>query len=347
MKNIIVIDDNLPYLLNNINFPIGGASVQTKNWIQGFENLGYNIIVISSNNVKNSSRYTIVVNSTKKSKRSVFLIAFNYFKLIHKYRPEFIYISIPWWSNFLISIPAKILNVKVVQRISNDNLINEESKNRFTEKYKYKLYKISLQLADVFICQNDYQMDKLVEKYPRKIIEKLYNPFHRRAHKQIVEKRREYVAWMGLFQYQKNLPELLNITKNLPDINFRIAGNSLSIVDDKTKEALDELRCMPNVEFVGLLSREKIYDFLTYAYCLLNTSHVEGFSNTFLEAFSVGTPVVTRRKTDPDNIVLKNNLGKSVRTYSELSSAIESIVNMPIRSDDLKEYVFNNSGKFF
>ena len=44
---------------------------------------------------------------------------------------------------------------------------------------------------------------------------------------------------------------------------------------------------------------------------LLCTSDFEGFSNVFLEALAVGTPVVTRRHVDPDLIVLRHTLGAS------------------------------------
>ncbi len=73
----------------------------------------------------------------------------------------------------------------------------------------------------------------------------------------------------------------------------------------ETKYRLTKLQ---NVEFVGLIPHDEVTSFLTEAYCLLNTSLFEGFSNTFLEAFSVGTPVVTLG-VNPDFILTIYDLG--------------------------------------
>ena len=58
---------------------------------------------------------------------------------------------------------------------------------------------------------------------------------------------------------------------------------------------------------------------------LLNTSNYEGLSNTFMEAWLVGTPIVTTVKVNPDNLIRKNNLGFVVETNTEMASKIKRI----------------------
>ena len=85
--------------------------------------------------------------------------------------------------------------------------------------------------------------------------------------------------------------------------------------------------------------------FLSIAYALLNTSHYEGFSNTFLESFSVGTPIVTTAKVDPDNIIANNNLGVIKKNHTELSDGLLSIINNQNYNDIVRrcrDYLIKN-----
>lgn len=342
MKRILIIDENLPYLLNHINYPVGGASVQTKNWMIGFENLNYYPIICSNKIINNKSEYNIInpTNSRKKGTILFYLALLKNYNLILKlYRPEFIYISIPCWINIFVLINAKFLRIKVIQRISNDNFVDSNAKTRFQNSVKYLIFKLSLKLTPFFLCQNDYQLDRLKLKYPNKIIKKAYNPFHlgHLINGELTE--RNYVAWIGLFQKQKNIPELLFLVSQLPSIKFKIAGKPLNNIDNETQNALNELRLYPNVEFVGLLSRDDIFVFLSNAFALINTSHIEGFSNTYLEAFSVGTPVITRLATDPDGIISKYKLGISVNNYTEMPKAVIDLINKKTDHRHIRNYL--------
>ena len=37
MKFFFLCDNNLPFLLNNKNYPVGGATIQSLNWINGLK----------------------------------------------------------------------------------------------------------------------------------------------------------------------------------------------------------------------------------------------------------------------------------------------------------------------
>jgi glycosyltransferase involved in cell wall biosynthesis len=84
---------------------------------------------------------------------------------------------------------------------------------------------------------------------------------------------------------------------------------------------------------------------------LLSTSAYEGFSNTFLEAFAAGTPVVARRAVDPDSIIGRNDLGLVADDAPGLSDAV---IRLGAMGDDeysrlterCREYVVtNHSGR--
>jgi glycosyltransferase involved in cell wall biosynthesis len=142
------------------------------------------------------------------------------------------------------------------------------------------------------------------------------------------------------------MPLLYDIALKCPDLFFKIAGMPGKNIDIQTKNSLNGLKKLTNVEFVGYLSREQVSLFLLKASALLNTSHYEGFSNTYLEAFSTGTPVIAPTNADPDNIITKNRLGIAVKNNSDFPDVIQSLYDNLEKSNTMskrcREYVYKN-----
>ena len=194
------------------------------------------------------------------------------------------------------------------------------------------------------VCQNSYQFDMLKQTNKTKLL-LITNPFYfTHIRKNITTANVDYIAWVGLFQYQKNIPDLLKITKKLPNVQFKIAGcksgdfsrGNNAKINLKTQEALDALKECKNVEFVGFLKRKQVINFLSNAKLLLNTSHYEGFSNTFLESFSVGTPVVCPINIDPSGIIEKYKLGA---TFNSLGDAVDKVLEIKLSNRSFLENI--------
>ena len=90
---------------------------------------------------------------------------------------------------------------------------------------------------------------------------------------------------------------------------------------------VDELRAAPNIEYLGKVAPEKAQAVIAEAGLLLCTSDVEGFPNTFVQAWSSGTPVISL-KVDPDQIIAESKLGRvtgnSERTIAQIEALLES-----------------------
>jgi glycosyltransferase involved in cell wall biosynthesis len=195
-------------------------------------------------------------------------------------------------------------------------------------------YGYGLGRADLVICQNAYQSAQIRRNWRPRRIHTQHNVFVSAPGSAALRPRsaRHYVAWLGVFRKPKNLPLLHAIAQGLPSIEIRVAGGSAGNVDAETARGLEGLRNLPNVRFVGYLKRVEVPDFLAGATALLCTSLYEGFSNTFLEAFSVGTPVVTRSGVDPDSIIANHALGRVAESDGRIGECIRQINEMT-RSD--------------
>ncbi len=96
---------------------------------------------------------------------------------------------------------------------------------------------------------------------------------------------------------------------------------------------------MKNVTVHGKLLRREMTERYTAATLLCSTSAFEGFPNVFLEAWSVGLPVVAT--IDPDNLIVSKGLGRVGDTVGELVEEIQDLIkskNWRVASKNALQY---------
>lgn len=331
MARFLFYDDKIINILLQEEKPSGGAAVQTYAWMMGMlQNNQQVTLLTSKTNETLKPRIPFKILPLYDQKRGLTWIRWIYyrlpyfFKIIKREQPDFFYQSIPHWSSFFLSIICRTLKIKYLLRISNDIIVDD----RFLRK-NFLLHKLlinwSFKLCGAVICQNEYQYSKLLKKLPKQKVLKIGNPII--IDVPIVDKqiRENYIAWIGIFQYQKNIPLLYQIASTLSNQQFRIAGKESSKFDSETLLYLNKLKGLDNVEFVGFLKRNEVSNFLSEAKFLVNTSHYEGFSNTFLEAMLSCTPIITSVNVNPDNLISKYELGIVYRSVEDLHKQLDEL----------------------
>lgn len=318
MARFLFYDDKLINILLEEEKPSGGAAVQAYGWIRGLSEAGQDVYVLT--NVKKNERVKAACNDIRlvplyNREKGIRWLRWLYYRLpyiykkIKKAKPDYLYQGIPGWQSFLIGFMCRRLKIKYVLRISNDYLLDDRIYKNYSRMHRF-FQKRGIRLADYILCQNDYQFNIVTKEYPDKKALKISNPiFIQNEVETVAAPLKNYIAWLGLYQYQKNLPLLYQIASTLKEEQFIIAGKEGTTCDEETRNYLDKLRELPNVTWAGFLQREQVLPFLSKAKFLLNTSHYEGFSNTFLEAMAVGTPIITSANVNPDSIITKHKLG--------------------------------------
>lgn len=321
-STIVFCDSNYLALLYDPWFKSGGATRQVAAWVEGLKAVGINVIVLGAHRKPAffaDRENTLICYHPDKGipkLRYLYIRIPGIVRAFLKARPDYIYHGIPSPFAGVIGICSLLSRRKFILRVSNDFFVDDRVRHHFDPIRKF-FFNVSFRLADYILCQNDYQYQKVKEIYPNKTY-KIGNPyFGVIPEKATPSDGRDGVAWIGIFQRQKNLPLLAEIARNLPDVKFKVAGGNDKSLESKDQAALEELREMPNVRLLGFLNREEVLRLLDESRLLLNTSHYEGFSNTFLEAFSRGTPVFTQPQNDPDGIIQAHRLG-AVYTGDEL-----------------------------
>jgi len=321
MHKIAFYDDNLIHLLMDDRFPVGGATVQANAWISGFIDNGWDVTLITTkkksyNKFIDSKKINIVYSYDQE--KGIRIFRWVYYRIpmifysIWKSKVDYVYHGVPSNMSGILGTICKLLNKSLILRMSNDFLTDERIKNKFGQFWRF-LYFLGLRFSSLIICQNNYQFSNLSKMLTNTPITIISNPILNYDISPYLT-REEYISWVGIFQYQKNLPLLLELAKEFQKLQFKIAGKPYSAIDKNTENSLHELKKLANVEFVGYLTQKEIRQFIGKSRLLLITSFYEGFSNIILEALSVATPVLLRENIDPDGIIKNNGFGYVAKT---------------------------------
>jgi glycosyltransferase involved in cell wall biosynthesis len=90
---------------------------------------------------------------------------------------------------------------------------------------------------------------------------------------------------------------------------------------------------IPNLDFVGFVHHYEVGKYCERASIFVNTSNVEGFPNTFLEAWSRYTSVVSLN-IDPDEIICQKKLGFHSRTFEQMVDDVKLLLrDIELRQD--------------
>ncbi|MEX2411070.1 MAG: glycosyltransferase family 4 protein, partial [Candidatus Paceibacterota bacterium] len=324
---------NVELIVENGN-PIGGAVVETMVWIKALHELGHEIdqfkfIDDERNRLPDYNWLNLLpVYHPKKGIRWLRWVLYRFpkiFKAMKKNKPDYLYASIPGWSTFYIAVFCKILGIKMILRVASDVMLDDRIKTTHS-KFDRAFISRAFKAADFISVQNEFQNQTLKKRFPTKKIFKIYNPIviDKATHSQKKEMK-GYMAWIANFRYPKNLKLLFEVAREFPEETFKIAGVALRSMDSETKEYLSRLERLPNVIFAGKVPREEIFNFLSKAKFLLSTSRYEGFSNTFLEAMVVGTPILTPTLVNPDGIINRFDLGITYENVADLKKSLNEL----------------------
>jgi hypothetical protein len=176
--------------------------------------------------------------------------------------------------------------------------------------------------ADEFICQTNEQA-QLIHKYLKRSANIVYNGHP--LPKSVPDKSSLpwKAVWIG--KHWKNpriFLELAEALSNMKDLEFYMIGVFPGDTAKPYREAADRL---PNFFFLGELGRDDVALQLESSHILVNTSDYEGFSNTFIEAWLHGVPVVSI-KVDPDRLLTSQKVGFVSGGVKQMEADIRSLL---------------------
>lgn len=185
-----------------------------------------------------------------------------------------------------------------------------------------KLYNYGLRRADLVAAQTEFQEQSLRENHGVEsvVVNMLVEPPRNGAP---VDKDID-VLWVSNLRALKR-PELaLELARQLPQVKFVIAGGPMPGGETYYEDVRAAAARLSNVKMLGAVRYADSGVLFDRAKIFLNTSSIEGFPNTFLQAWIRGVPVVSF--FDPDTLVQRLQLGHIANSVDEMREAMRSLL---------------------
>jgi len=183
-----------------------------------------------------------------------------------------------------------------------------------------RLYEYGLRRADAILVQSASQAETLARNYG----------LAGRVAGMLVEKVRPAAArdidvlWVSNIRQVKRPDRILELAERLPEVKIHMVGGPLPGEEALFRDVRDTAAAKGNLAFHGRLSYWDANELYGRAKLLVNASDVEGFPNSYLQAWIRGVPVVTL--IDPDGVIEREGLGAAARSSAQIADAIAHLL---------------------
>lgn len=216
----------------------------------------------------------------------------------------------------LLALFCQRHNRKFIYRVSHDNECDPSQLLIRLSRDK-QLYEYGLRRANGILAQSEQQAQALDQNY--RLRSQIAYMFVEKPMGSIPYRERDIdVLWVNNIRQFKRPDLALDLAERMPDVSFHLVGGpSEPALDEQIKRRAKTLR---NLTFHGPVPYRQVGDFYDRCRVFINTSDVEGFPNSYLQAWIRGTPVVAF--FDPDHIIQREGLGHNASSLQDMMRAI-------------------------
>ena len=329
----------------------GGAEYQSKIIAIELQKEGYEIVYISyghetedciyENNLK---IHCLKVKADLSSKALMYKgFMSRVLNIIKDEKPDYIYQRILNSFTYRLSGYSKKTNIPLVLHIADNYSV--EFENGYKSILKRKIFSTILKNKPNIICQTTYQQKKVLEfgYRPKAIISNM----HPVLIDKVPKKDKKKIVWIGNARPVKQLEIFIALANSFHDsiYNFHIIGELPE--NAYGEELLKEINTAKNITYHGSQTNDFINSFLMQSALLVNTSVSEGFSNTFIQAWMCGTPVLALN-SDPDDIMADNSIGVDCKgDYDKMKIAFVDLLKDSVAHEAICHRSLQTARKLF
>lgn len=347
----------------------GGAEVQANYLSQELANRGFQVSYIcqTTNENKINSKKTIgnvTVYWLKPSGRFQWQDQNKYLKPLKKIKPDYILQRLSSNVTYVLGKYRSKNNCKFIwfctdNKSPYNNFQFSKFKERSTIKslglLKYSVFALSNKIMDYYrnrgmnyvdIAFHQNNIQKTLMKKHFNLDSCIMISGHPIPSQQIAISKRfknQTILWCANFGQHKRPELFIELASKMQHTNFKfvmVGGHSNKAYISKLLNNKPD-----NLDVIGQLSFDESLKFFDNASILINSSEAEGFSNTYIQAWLRGVPTLVFG-ADPDNVIVNNNLGNSVKNVEQAVQYLEKTLNdneaYRMVSDNAYNYAIKN-----
>ncbi|MDP6376386.1 MAG: glycosyltransferase family 4 protein [Pseudomonadales bacterium] len=168
-----------------------------------------------------------------------------------------------------------------------------------------KLLEYGLRHADCVMAQTEYQVRLLKQNYGRDA-DRIVRNFHPQPVEPIDKSGPVRVLWIANLKPIKQPQIFFDLARDLAHLDVRFVVMGKIFVGEQDMRA--RMDALDNLDYLGERTQEEVNQLLANAHLLVNKSMLEGFSNTFIQAWMRRVPVLSL-SVDPDRLLNERGLG--------------------------------------
>ncbi|MDO6776592.1 glycosyltransferase [Shewanella sp. 3_MG-2023] len=121
---------------------------------------------------------------------------------------------------------------------------------------------------------------------------------------------------------EKGVLDLIDAVKSMDNVELTIAGP----ISDDSLTRFDKL-CPKNVNYVGMIDNDAVYDFISNFHCFILPTYYEGegYPGAIIEAFMVGLPVISTNWRQIPELVESFGVLVEPKSIDQLIMAIDKV----------------------
>jgi glycosyltransferase involved in cell wall biosynthesis len=301
-KISIVFPKDSDSVFNNSSVTFGGATVQLYNVAK---ELGKSFSVYAMINeyedVDPSCHKDFTIMFTYHRSDSIFSKLSKFHRAVQEAGPDVLIQRGLSFFSPLLALYCALYGIKFIFMFAHDR----ESRGRFQRTNRINfLFHLLLIFANALIVQNEYQRDRIPQRYARKIF-KIKNGH---TIEYIDFSKKDGVLWVSRLEPWKRPEKFLELAKKLPELQFTMIAPKAAKHEKYAEKIYTMAREIPNIKLHNFVSLNSIDKFFHEAKLFVNTSEEEGFPNTFVQSCKNYTPILSL-KVNPDNCISRNRIG--------------------------------------